>query len=1588
MDGRTTFSISHGDTTLVIDLSRELEESTKSIAETFVVELDPVSSLELHALFIIHCADHDHIVALTILEAFCRTYDVPNTNIHVVVQQNQLDEEAARRVLKAYYLLWNEPAARHCYFGDSLQMPALFAADATQVMAMFGGQPGTSSYIKEAKWLLDVYGPILSGYLARMSEFLDSEAKDEEFELAFAEGLDIQQWLMDSDKMPDNDYLLSAPVSMPLTGLIQLMQTMVLFKTLGVSPGEFTRLFKAAVGHSQGIAAATALSMLSDEQSFEIISTKVLGLLLLIGAVPQIELPEYFAIDNSIESKNSQTIDDVPRPMVYVRGLDRKALESILSEFNSNQLSEAEHVHLAVANSYDQFVVAGTVLSTVKLVGLLRSRSADPALDQSKLPFTLRRPVIAASYVDITVPYHCELLASSVDVIAAMAADKGWLLDAADMQIPVRACDTGKDIGGDITRYLAESICVLPVNWPQAIAAAGITHMVDFGTGGFNGFGQLAFKNVEGSGVSVICVGALTSQHSSLECKASLWQVSTAVNWLSEWGPQLQQTASGIHIDNQMQRVLGLPTVMVAGMTPTTSNVQLVAAISNAGYHVELAGGGMHSKQDLSDRINQLARAIPPGHGITLNCIYFNQKQWQFQFPALLQMRRQGLPITGLCIGGGVPSTENALDIIEELHAASIRHIAFKPSTAEAIRQVVQIAQQVSFSIILQWTGGRGGGHHSFEDFHQPILETYAAIRTCKNIVLVAGSGFGDASGSWPYITGDWSKEFGRAPMPFDGILLGSRVMIAKEAGTSLAAKELIKTTPGVADSQWHLTYAGECGGVTTLTSEYGELNHSLATRAIMFIRDMSSILSQPREKREALLLARKGEIISRLNSDYMRPWFGKKADGQVADLEDMTYTEVIDRAVELMYVKHQQRWAHPSYFKFVAKFADRAERRMCTHLLRKTISAELLDVDPLDMAAFVAKQYPEAATQLLASEDVQFFISMCKQRGQKPPPFVPVFDNDFGVLLLKDMTNQSEDLDAVIGQDPQRVCIQHGPVAAQYSTIVNEPVKDILDGIYHSHIDMLVERLYNGNKDSIPTVEYIGTNPVAVAVPSSVGASESDTERVYQLPAKEEQLPELDLWLQLLAGSRKSWLHALLSTPVIVQEDNRYAENYVRRLLRPRPERTVTIQLENDLPVKVLITKKGLELSLEYTTNGEIRLHIYHTALTGVVVPLTLEYSYCPTMSPTPIHGSKQRDDSAAQNFSIEIWSANFKQNGEYTDIADPNVQLVNEIVITERHSRLLCKSIGNNAWRYAFPRDGVLLAPIEFINIAYVKDLLHLLQSSLFGVGQLSVVHIYSDYVHEDGAPMLRVNDKLTATTRIDGLVNMELGKKLSLETTLHCENIKIGVLKSAFLSRSHYVSVEQTFEHRHQQKMTVSLPSEADIAALKSCEWFIFHDDAANELKPNTPIEICVDSEHRFKKDMYSSISTTGKAIIRGLGGNSTCVADINFSWTTATENPVLEYLRPFEIASDKVFFSNGGYTLVTKANANQARKQAPKTNWRYAEQSLDGNPFHLNPYVADYADLPGTITHGLWTSASTRAIVEAIAADGQPERIRAY
>jgi fatty acid synthase subunit beta len=244
-------------------------------------------------------------------------------------------------------------------------------------------------------------------------------------------------------------------------------------------------------------------------------------------------------------------------------------------------------------------------------------------------------------------------------------------------------------------------------------------------------------------------------------------------------------------------------------------------------------GGGYYNAKGLTEALRKIEENTIPGAGITVNLIYVNPRAMAWQVPLLQQLRAAGVPIEGMTIGAGVPSLEVANEYIQTI---GLKHIAFKPGSLDAIQSVINIAKaNPTFPVILQWTGGRGGGHHSFEDFHQPILQMYGRIRRCENIILVAGSGFGAAEDTYPYLTGTWSEKYQYPPMPFDGVLFGSRMMVAKEAHTSPNAKKAICDAPGVDDKDWEKTYKGPAGGIITVRSEMGEPIHKLATRGVQF---------------------------------------------------------------------------------------------------------------------------------------------------------------------------------------------------------------------------------------------------------------------------------------------------------------------------------------------------------------------------------------------------------------------------------------------------------------------------------------------------------------------------------------------------------------------------------------------------------------------------------------------------------------------------------------------------------------------------------------------------------------------------------
>ena len=463
-----------------------------------------------------------------------------------------------------------------------------------------------------------------------------------------------------------------------------------------------------------------------------------------------------------------------------------------------------------------------------------------------------------------------------------------------------------------------------------------------------------------------------------------------------------------IHLDTSFSRLLAKPPIMVAGMTPSTVKGGFVSAILSAGYHVELAGGGHYNANAVRAKVSEIQKNIPAGVGITLNSLYINPRQFGFQLPLWQEMRREGLPIEGFCVAAGIPTTEKGTEIISSLREVGIKHVSFKPGSIDGIRQVISLAAaNPDFPIVLQWTGGRAGGHHSCEDFHQPILATYRAIRQHPNIVLVGGSGFGGADDFYPYLTGEWSAQYGAQAMPFDGLLLASRVMVAKEAHTSSSVKDLIVAASGVPDGEWEGTYAKETGGILTVRSELGEPIHKIATRGVKLWKEFdNTVFNMPKDKRAAWLQQNRDSVVEKLNKDFAKPWFAQKKDGTVVyDLGDMTYEEVTLRLVRLTYVAHQSRWIDVSLRNLVGDWLRRVEERFAGGA--KSLKASILQSysrldNPAPVIEEFFKVYSGATEQLLASEDKAYFLAISQRPGQKPAPFIPVLDANFEVWFKK----------------------------------------------------------------------------------------------------------------------------------------------------------------------------------------------------------------------------------------------------------------------------------------------------------------------------------------------------------------------------------------------------------------------------------------------------------------------------------------------------------------------------------------------------------------------------------------------------------
>ena len=1468
------------------------------------------------------------------------------------------------------------------------------------IYTVFGGQGNIEEYFDELREVYTTYPSFIKDLVESSAELLQNLAASPKADKFYTKGLDIMSWLADRERQPDTDYLVSAPVSLPLIGLTQLAHFQVTCKVLGKTPGEINERFSGTTGHSQGIVTAAAMSTATSWETFAKAAKDAITMLFWIGMRSQQAYPRT-SLAPSILQDSVEAGEGTPTPMLSVRDLSQKQVQEHINATNEH-LPKDRHVAISLINSSRNFVVTGAPISLHGLSLRLRKVKAPTGLDQTRTPFTERKQRFVNRFLPITAPFHSPLLTEAFKQIKDDLSN--IKIPASKLTIPVFDTNTGEDLRAqqdrDIVPDLVRMITQDPVNWETATAFDGATHILDFGPGGISGLGVLTKRNKDGTGVHVILAGAMDGTNAEVGYKTELFDrdeehaVKYAVDWVKAHGPKLVKTSVGqTFVDTKMSRLLGVPPLMVAGMTPCTVPWDFVAATMNAGYQIELAGGGYYNAKSMTEALNKIEKVIPPGRGITVNLIYVNPRAMGWQIPLLAQLRADGVPIEGLTIGAGVPSIEVAQEYIDTL---GIKQIAFKPGSMEAIQAVINIAKaNPTFPVVLQWTGGRGGGHHSFEDFHQPIIQMYGRIRKQENIVLVAGSGFGGSDDTYPYLTGTWAGKFGYPPMPYDGCLFGSRMMTAKEAHTSTNAKKAIVDAEGCDDSQWERTYKGPVGGVITVRSEMGEPIHKLATRGVKFWAEMDQkIFSLDKKKRVPELKKMREYIIQKLNDDFQKVWFGRNTAGETVDLEDMTYAEVVHRMVDLMYVKHQSRWIEVSLRNLTVDFIRRVEERFTVGSGKPSRIQSYADFEnPYSVVDKVLAAYPEADSQLINAQDVQHFLLLCQRRGQKPVPFVPSLDDNFEFWFKKDSLWQSEDLEAVVDQDVGRTCILQGPMAAKYSTKIDEPIKDILDGIHQDHIKALVGDVYGGSEANVPVVEYFGGKILAaadsVAELDGVTVIPDGSRTTYKLPTSPSApLPDAEAWMQELAGRAYSWRHALFTTDVYIQ-GARYQNNPLRRLLTPTRGMVVEIAHPKD-PAKTTIvvrepTQSGklvktLDISLVGKTEILMNMWEERTA-EGDSVPLPFRFVYHPETGYAPIHEVMEGRNDRIKEFYYRVW---FGEKTVPFDTPTTNTFDGGKTTVTSQAVADFVHAVGNTGEAFVDRPDKEVFAPMDFAIVAGWKAITKPIFPRSIDGDLLKLVHLSNGFRMLPGAEPLKVGDELATSARINAVINQDSGKMVEVCGTITRKGQPIMEVTSQFLYRGTYTDYENTFQRKEETPMQVTLASSKDVAVLQSKEWFHL-DEPDIDLLGQT-LTFRLSTLVRFKnKSVFENVETIGEVLLELPTKEVIQVASVEYDAGASHGNPVIDYLqRNGSSIEQPVNFENA----IPLSRKTPLSLKAPSSNETYARVSGDYNPIHVSRIFSSYANLPGTITHGMYSSAAVRSLVETWAAENNIGRVRSY
>lgn len=441
-------------------------------------------------------------------------------------------------------------------------------------------------------------------------------------------------------------------------------------------------------------------------------------------------------------------------------------------------------------------------------------------------------------------------------------------------------------------------------------------------------------------------------------------------------------------------------------------------------------GGGQVTEAILNDSLERLEDMLNPGINAQFNAMYLSPKQWRTQIEGrrlIPRARANGASINGVVCSAGIPPHEEALALVRQLHEDNIPWVAFKPGAVRQVKKILDIADDLPEStIIMQVEGGKAGGHHSWEDLDDLLIETYADIRERDNVVLMAAGGIGAPERGAQYLTGEWSKVYGLPAMPVDAIMIGTAAMATLESTASESVKQALVSTQGLEDipgGGW-VPAGGARDGIASGRSQLGADIHEIDNT----FAKAGRLLDEVAGDAEAVA-ARREEIIAAI-AGTAKPYFG--------DLESMTYAEWLSRYLEVSYMGS---WVDASWARRFEQMIARTEARL-TEVDHGEFEAQVV-VDaakPERGITDLVAAYPAAEKHTVIASDVAWFIDLLRGKG-KPPAFVPVIDSDVRRWWRQDSLWQAHDE----RYTAEQVGIIPGTTAVAGITKANEPVAELL---------------------------------------------------------------------------------------------------------------------------------------------------------------------------------------------------------------------------------------------------------------------------------------------------------------------------------------------------------------------------------------------------------------------------------------------------------------------------------------------------------------------------------------------------------------